>query len=766
MQSPRESSLVSRLRRLVAAVVVTTSLAIGWLGYSTAESVAREEARQWLGDAVAVYESLLAEFLKDFQNTVQAVDSNPVIRGLAERYSAGQLDGAELHRRCRPVLLDHVNDTAGVIAVVLADRTGNVIAASDDRQLGRSLSEHPDFLKGLADQYVSEPILTGKKYHAFAAGPLRNSRRDVIGVVVAMFDWTTLVRVITSPQRLGATGEVVVGSRRGDVVNILVPGDELPSIRIPLGQGSVTARAVLGESGFVETVDYRGNEILAAFRPAGKSQWGLVVKINTAEAFRNVRRLRWILAGSALLLAILAMGATHVLARRIVQPIQLLTKQAARIARGDLRARTQMVAVEEIGELARHFNDMAESLAASHATLEQKVAERTRDLERAHGHLRIAAKMEAVGTLAAGVAHHFSNLIQVIIGHAEAFEPAIPPGHPQRRALETIFRTANRASELVRQMLRYARRDAPEMRPVDVNAIVEDTFGLLRSFVPRSIRFAVELSPGAAIVRADPRELEEVLVNLAINARDAMPDGGELHVSVRVDERHEGTGQVQIDVRDTGCGMDALTLAHIFEPFYTTKGPDHGTGLGLALVYGIVQRSGGTIDVQSAVGGGTRVSITLPVHTGESALASTARPEEAEHENASLDGDETLLVIEGDEELREVLVQRVTDRGYTVLEAGSGKDALAIARDWQEPLHLIVTDVSLPDTRGEELVIRLRELRPDIPVLFLVGQRHDPGHGSAPIETALRKPFRIATLLRRIRPLLPSPHKNEDPPIH
>lgn len=755
MQGVREASLVSRLRRLVVAIVVTTSLAIGWLGYSTAESVAREEARQWLGDAVAVYESLLAEFLEDFQNTVKAVASNTSVEALVERHAGGRIDPAELHRRCRPILLDHVNDTAGVVAILLTDRTGKVVTASDDRHLTRVFGGHPDFIKGLVEHHVSEPILTGNKYHAYAAGPLRSSREEVLGVIIAMFDWTTLVRVITSPQRLGATGEVSVGSRQGDLINILVPGDDHPSISIPLRPGSITGRAVLGESGFVETVDHRGKEVLAAFRPAGKSHWGLVVKINTAEAFRNVRRLRWILAGSALLLVVLAMSATHVLARRIVHPIQMLTHQAARIADGDLAARAEVVSVEEIDELARHFNRMAENLAASHATLEQKVELRTRELERAHEQLRVAAKMEAVGTLAAGVAHHFSNLVQVIIGHAEAFETVIPPGHSHRRALETVFRTADRASELVRQLLRYARRDASEARLVDANVIVQETLELVRSFVPRSIHFEVKLSELPAVVRADPRELEELLVNLAINARDAMPDGGQLGVAVAVGEGDAGGGRVTIQVRDTGCGMDEETRAHVFEPFYTTKGPDHGTGLGLALVYGIVRRSGGAIDVQSEVGGGTRVAISFPLAPSDAVLATTLLPDEVcPDEVGTLDGDETVLVVEAHEELRDVLVQRITDRGYTALEAGCGEDALAIARDWTEPLHLIITDISLPDTPGEELVSRLRSARPDVPVLYLVGQRHDPGHGSAPIGSTLSKPFRIPTLLRRIKTLL------------
>jgi two-component system cell cycle sensor histidine kinase/response regulator CckA len=253
-------------------------------------------------------------------------------------------------------------------------------------------------------------------------------------------------------------------------------------------------------------------------------------------------------------------------------------------------------------------------------------------------------------------------------------------------------------------------------------------------------------------VRADPRELEEALVNLAINAKDAMPDGGRLDVAVATHGGADTDGRVTITVSDTGCGMDDETRERLFEPFYTTKGPDHGTGLGLALVYGIVRRCGGEIVVDSAVGEGTRVTMTFPLRPSDAAVAATLLPDSAASEDErTLDGEETILLVEGDEELREVLVQRITDRGYTVLEAGTADRAVAIARDWTEPLHLVLMDSNLPDRPGEELVAQLRAMRPDLPVVYMIGQRHDPGHGSAPVAATLGKPFRIATLMRHIR---------------
>ena len=881
----RGRSLVWRLRALVGAVVLISCLAIGWLGYSTAESGARKDAAQWLGDAVAAYGSLLDEFLKDSQDAVRSIARNAVIREGMEARAAGRISAAQLQERCRSILLDRVNDTACVLALVLTDRNGIVMASSDDRSLGGNFASHPDFREGLSGEYVSEPIQSGEKYQSFASGPLRSARGEVLGVVVATFDWTSLMRMITSPQRMGSTGEVMVASRRGDAVNILVPVGANETVPIPLEAGSVAGRAVLGERGFVQAVDHRGREVLAAFCPAGKSHIGLVVKIDTEEAFGNVRRLRWVLAGSTLALVLLALAATQVLATRLTNPILVLTRQAALIAEGDLGARAQVSDAGEIGTLARHFNVMAENLAASHATLEQKVEERTRELARAHhllasvlncmgdavvvvGHdgellvdnpearrilgvdagagrradwgsrwgarlpdqvtpcpaeafplaralagqivapaemyfvnecvpeglwvsivarplpgeggaapgavlvmhdvssqkaaaeairrseekLRIGAKMEAVGTLAAGIAHHFSNLVQVIVGHAEAFERVIPPDHANRRDLDTISETADRISALVRRLLRYARRDPPVTRHVDLNAATREAEELLRSFLPRSIRLHMSASPSAAGIRIDPRELEEVLVNLVINARDAMAGGGTLTIGVSVEESPGGDAPVVLRVTDTGCGMDPGTLHHIFEPFYTTKGPDRGTGLGLALVYGIVQRSGGTVGAESRVGEGTSITLRFPASLPEAPVAAALLPDRpALEEPHRQGGSETILVVTEHRQLREVLVQRLSDHGFTALEAATYEEASELAQEWEEPVDLMILDSDV--TPGE----RPAPVGSRPPAVLRLAGAREESPASAPDDPAvLDKPFRIATLVTRIRALLDS----------
>ncbi|MBI4863557.1 MAG: response regulator, partial [Candidatus Riflebacteria bacterium] len=726
----------------------------------------------WLTDALTLYESLLLEFLKDFENAVAVVASQRHIRDLTEQHSMGLLDQRNLQQRCQALLLAQANDTAGVLAIVIADPQGRVIAASDDRYLSRDLGEHPEVRKGVSAPQIGEPLLLDRKYQALATGPIRSTKGTVTGVAIAVFDWTALVRVLMSPQRFGASGRVVIAARRGAAIDVLVPGtDGRLTDQVPPSASSVTGRAVLGERGFQETVDQEGREVLAAFQPVGRTHWGLVVKADSREVYRHVWRLKWTLVGSTLALLLLGVVLAHILARRIANPIARLTEQAERLSQGELSARVEPETHDEIGALAMCFNRMAETIADSHATLEEKVESRTRDLEKAlaertaaeqslrrsQEQLQTAAKMEAVGTLSAGVAHHFSNMLQVLLGHAEALESAIPGEHLHRRSLDTIFRVAERASDLVRRLLRFSGRRADESLVVDVNAVVVETADMLHSFLPETVKFEVLTEPSPALVKANPRELEEVLVNLTINARDAMPAGGRLCVQVSGTTR-AGVECVDISVSDSGCGMDAEAQRRLFEPFYTTKGPESGTGLGLAIVYGIVQRHSGSVTVASELGRGTCIRVALPrlIADKGGAGASTLTDDLPRPPIETLDREATILVVEDHEDLRDVLAQRLIDHGYHAIEASTAEQALSIAGAWADPIQLLITDVTLPGRSGFDLASTLRGSRPDLAVIYMTGHSRqvDALAPEDDCQLQLVKPFRLSELLGAIRRLL------------
>ena len=394
------------------------------------------------------------------------------------------------------------------------------------------------------------------------------------------------------------------------------------------------------------------------------------------------------------------------------------------------------------------------------------IAERKRTEARLREHeekLQQVRKLEAIGRLAGGVAHDFNNLLTGIRGFAQFAQDQMPVGSPVHDDLEEILRSADRAASLTGQLLAFGRRQVLRASVLDLNAVVGETGRLLHRLIGEDIRIDTRLAGDLGRVKADPGQVEQVLVNLALNARDAMPTGGVLTVEtsdVALTEDDDARSSfdvrpgryVQMVVRDTGHGMDAATLDRVFEPFFTTKPMGQGTGLGLSTVYGIVKQSGGYVWVDSAPGAGTTVRICLPrVDAPASAPRDrgTARPAGGGHE--------TVLLVEDDDTVR-ALTRRVLDRqGYQVLEARNGVEALRIAEPELSRIHLVISDVVMPELGGRQLVERLREIRPELPVLLMSGYTDDAivRHGITESgEPFLPKPFTTDALARKVRAIL------------
>ena len=376
--------------------------------------------------------------------------------------------------------------------------------------------------------------------------------------------------------------------------------------------------------------------------------------------------------------------------------------------------------------------------------------------------LRQAQKMEAVGRLAGGVAHDFNNLLTVITGRSQLLLLKLPPESPLRRDVELVEETAHRASALTRQLLAFSRKQMVQPRVIDLNEVVRGMETMLSRLIGEDVVLATRLDAAAGCVRADPAQLEQMIVNLAVNARDAMPLGGRLALEtsyVRVDEesarRHVGLRpgpHVRLVVRDTGIGMDGLIKAHLFEPFFTTKGPGKGTGLGLATVYGIVTQSGGAIRVDSEPGQGAVFTIDLPrVDAPADLRGDPGIPEAAPH------GSETVLLVEDEPEVRGLARDILHQQGYTVLEAADGDDALRIGREHGGPIHLLVTDVVMPQMGGRELADHLKAGRRETKVLYVSGYTDDAILHKGVSETGtafLPKPFTAAELAHKVREVL------------
>ncbi|HEX7124404.1 MAG TPA: GAF domain-containing protein [Thermodesulfobacteriota bacterium] len=380
-------------------------------------------------------------------------------------------------------------------------------------------------------------------------------------------------------------------------------------------------------------------------------------------------------------------------------------------------------------------------------------------LRRSEEQLRGAQKMEAIGRFAGGIAHDFNNILTAIAGYAELLLQRLDP--PLRRDAAEIKSATERAGTLIRQILAFSRRQVLQPKVLDLNGVVTELKAMLARLIGEDIELVTVLAPDLGCVRADPAQLEQVIVNLAVNARDAMPRGGRLLIeTVNVEPGESGLerseaghrdGYVRLAVTDTGTGMDAETKARVFEPFFTTKSVGKGTGLGLATVYGIVKQSGGYIGVESEPGRGTTFTIDLP----RVRETPDARPTAAT--DAPARGSETILLVEDDASVRTLARRTLESAGYRVLEARDGEEALAVAGASAEPFALILTDVIMPGLRGPALVERLTGVHPDVKVLFMSGYTDTVVQSEGPLERGrnlLEKPFTPAALLRSVRHML------------
>jgi two-component system cell cycle sensor histidine kinase/response regulator CckA len=385
------------------------------------------------------------------------------------------------------------------------------------------------------------------------------------------------------------------------------------------------------------------------------------------------------------------------------------------------------------------------------------------EAKRLEEQFRQAQKMEAVGRLAGGVAHDFNNTLGIVIGYGEAVLGQLSVDAPLRAKVEQILKAAERAAALTRQLLAFSRQQVLQPKALDLNEVVADMDDMLRRLIGEDVVLVTKPAPALGSVEADLGQLQQVIMNLAVNARDAMPEGGELTIETRnvdVDEEDAAAlplpkpgRYVMLAFADTGLGMDADTRAHIFEPFFTTKELGRGTGLGLSTVDGIVQQSGGAITVDSEAGVGSTFRLYLP------RVAAAVPPRTEPQRPAAERGSEAVLLVEDEAALRELLRETLEGQGYLVLSARDGREALQVAAAHAGPIHLMVTDVIMPGVSGREAAGEIRKTRPEMEVLYVSGYADDAilKHGVPSTAAFLEKPFTRDSLLRMVREVLSRP---------
>jgi two-component system, cell cycle sensor histidine kinase and response regulator CckA len=407
-----------------------------------------------------------------------------------------------------------------------------------------------------------------------------------------------------------------------------------------------------------------------------------------------------------------------------------------------------------------HRGEIDKIIIVSRDISERKQAEEL--LRRRDEQLRQSQKMEAVGRLSGGIAHDFNNLLGVIIGYSESIEQRVGPDDPILKSAVEIRKAGERAASLTQQLLAFSRQRVLQPQILDLNALVSDMGMMLKRLIGKHIELSTNLADRLERVKAEQSQIEQVIVNLVVNARDAMPEGGTLLIDTsncEVDQSFASSfpflqpgPYVVLTVTDTGIGMDAETRRHIFEPFFTTKGPGKGTGLGLATVYGVVKQSGGGVVVESEPGRGSTFKIFLP--------KTTERPVAAPPEEALVKGSKeagTILLVEDEEALLDLAAERLKARGYTVLTAHDGMHALEVARAFRGTIDLLLTDIMMPRMGGLSLARSLSESRPGIRVVFMTGHaERDASYRDAMRSGAesIQKPFNHEQLIRVVRQAL------------
>jgi two-component system cell cycle sensor histidine kinase/response regulator CckA len=442
------------------------------------------------------------------------------------------------------------------------------------------------------------------------------------------------------------------------------------------------------------------------------------------------------------------------IADNFTRPLAKLVGGVKALEAGDYDHPLENSSGDEVGVVTAAFTRLRESLQKGQQE-QVKLEER----------LRQAHKMEAIGRLAGGVAHDFNNLLTIIRGHTDLLADRLGADDSQKRSVEQIQKASNRAVGMTRQLLAFSRMQVLQPSILDLNSVISEMGKMLPRLIGEHIEFTFIPEPILAAVKADPGQIEQVLMNLAVNARDAMPDGGKVvvqthNVSLSAAEAAKrpvmSPGEyVLVSVSDTGHGMNEETKARIFEPFFTTKEVGKGTGLGLATVYGIVKQSGGFIWVESSPGKGAIFEIYLPKASGKVSEVGPEPPSRIESR-----GTETILLVEDEQGVRDLASHFLRASGYSVLEAGDGVQALEVAERYPGPIHLLLSDMVMPRMSGQELMQRLLGARKDMKIILMSGYSEYNGTEFRQADSLflrLGKPFSLASLVAKVREALGRP---------
>lgn len=776
-----------------------------------------DNAKKYLEDVVTdrllAIASHKAERMKAFLNErtvdVTSLARMPSIVEAMDKFDTAYRVGRQIYsveymtieQELKPFLTDYKESSRYGDLFLISPQGDAIFSVNRDAELGTNLLTGPfrntalakafDRARTLMETGISdfEPHPTQHGAAAFIASPVFRKGK-FLGVVALEVTDEDILPLIQDYWGLGETGEVVIGYRRPTGALLVSPLRHEPRnsfhklISFNTNMGHPIQLAVQGKRGSGLSFDYRGERVLAAWNYLPSYRWGMVVKIDAEEAFAPIAQLKQltILSGS-LFMIMLALGAFY-FGKNMSKPLTNLVNQTKRVRQHDFSQKVEESGPHEVGLLAGAFNEMAQELDSSYTALEKKLdelsstnadlaremAERQRaeeSLQQKERQLQIAQRMEALGTLAGGIAHDFNNILGAILGYTDLAIRRLHDTPNAQLHLQEVLVAGNRAKHLVRQILTFSRRTDPEQHWVDLKLIVQEVLQLLRATLPANIEITHHIHENVGFVFADATQMHQVLMNLCTNAEYALrPNGGILEIRLEpfeVTEEFSGSHpdlqlgpHVQLTVRDTGCGVPFEVAQRIFDPFFTTKGVGEGTGMGLAVVHGIVVNHQGSVTLESTPGSGTTFTIYLPCGY----VPKAERADGGNISNSTRKG--CILFIDDEEPLAHLGKEQLEELGYEVIVCTNSLEALDIFSRSPAKFDVVITDQTMPHMTGEQLAKELYRIKPELPIILCTGYSHSITAEKAKsigIQAFLTKPIQNQELYLALQEVLPQGDK-------
>lgn len=804
-----------RLR--LSTQLVLGFVVMGAIPLSLITIITFENAKNYLEDAVTdrilAIASHKTQRMKSFLNErivdVTTLARMPSIIEAMEKFDAAFKIGQQIYsveymtieQELKPFLTDYKESSRYGDLFLISPQGDTIFSVNRTEELGTNLitglfqdtalAKAFDRARTLLETGISdfEPYLTQHRAAAFLAAPVFR-QGTFLGVVALEVTDKDILNLIQDNRGLGQTGEVVIAYRRPNGALLVSPLRHEPrtafNTLIPFNTDVAypIQLAVQGKHGSGLSYDFRGERVLAAWDYLPSYRWGIVVKINAEEAFSPIAKLKTItLLSGSLLMMVLAVGAFFI-GNNMSKPLTNLVNQTKRFRRQDFSHRVPESGPQEVSVLAGAFNEMAQELNQSYSELKnnlgelskannnlaREMAERQRaeeSLKQKEHQIQNAQRMEAIGTLAGGIAHDFNNVLGAILGYTELAIRGIPSHSRAQDHLQEVMVAGQRAKHLVRQILTFSRQSDLEQQLVDLKPIIQEVVQLLRATLPSTIEITHHLNEEVGFVFADPTQMHQVLINLCTNAEYALrPDGGMLEIGL---EPFEVTEQISAShpelkpgphialiVHDTGCGIPSEVAKRIFDPFFTTKGVGEGTGMGLAVVHGIVTNHHGTITVDSTPGSGTTFTIHLP-------CCHAPHTERAEPDRTPIPkGTGSILFVDDEETLAKLGKQVLEELGYDAIVCTNSLEALDLFRATPTKFAAVITDQTMPHMTGDNLAKECLRIRPDLLVILCTGYSHSMTPDKANhmgIRAFLMKPIQKQELGLILHELLHQPNE-------